>query len=334
MTRIQSRRDTAANWLSVNPILALGEIGIEIDTHKMKTGDGSLTWNDLPYMTGPVDGSNVSLQVARDTTANLTALTDPFLSGQIVYNTDTGAIKIGDGETQWKDLPYIGFPNFYDSVIVYSEKSVIKNTTESSIAQDLRNVSYVNIYIKNSVSTNLTVNVYSSLDQLGSIKTLIGTTTLNATTITQDEITISKCPNYLFFDVINADITNDAIVDVLIQRTVSSNNLIPYSNVIPIYSEQVVAANTTLTPSAQDIRGTSYVYPFVKNSGSTNLIVNIYGSPDQLGSIKTLVKKYELNITTTQAGDPIEKCPNYLFFELVNGDLANAATVDISIQRS
>ena len=48
-TRIQLRRDISANWISNNPILAEGEIGIEIDTNKLKIGNGILNWNTLNY---------------------------------------------------------------------------------------------------------------------------------------------------------------------------------------------------------------------------------------------------------------------------------------------
>ena len=48
--KIQLRRDTASNWSTNNPVLAEGEIGIEIDTTLMKVGDGTTAWNDLPYM--------------------------------------------------------------------------------------------------------------------------------------------------------------------------------------------------------------------------------------------------------------------------------------------
>lgn len=47
--QIQLRNDTAANWTSANPTLARGEVGVEIDTNKMKIGTGSATWADLPY---------------------------------------------------------------------------------------------------------------------------------------------------------------------------------------------------------------------------------------------------------------------------------------------
>ena len=49
-TTIQLRNDLAATWNSRNPILKKGEIGIEIDTRKMKVGDGTTAWNALSYM--------------------------------------------------------------------------------------------------------------------------------------------------------------------------------------------------------------------------------------------------------------------------------------------
>ena len=48
-TRIKLRRDTAANWLEQNPILAQGETGFETDTRMMKLGDGATKWADLKY---------------------------------------------------------------------------------------------------------------------------------------------------------------------------------------------------------------------------------------------------------------------------------------------
>lgn len=48
--RFRVRRDTAANWTSVNPVLLDGEIGHEEDTTNTKFGDGVSTWNELPYI--------------------------------------------------------------------------------------------------------------------------------------------------------------------------------------------------------------------------------------------------------------------------------------------
>jgi len=47
--QLQFRRDTQINWQQINPVLASGEMGIELDTHMFKIGDGSCRWNDLPY---------------------------------------------------------------------------------------------------------------------------------------------------------------------------------------------------------------------------------------------------------------------------------------------
>lgn len=48
-TRIQFRRGTAAEWTLANPILAQGEMGIELDTLQFKLGDGINNWSDLQY---------------------------------------------------------------------------------------------------------------------------------------------------------------------------------------------------------------------------------------------------------------------------------------------
>ena len=49
--RMQQRRDSAANWTSVNPVLASGEIGIETNStpRRFKIGNGVTAWSSLPY---------------------------------------------------------------------------------------------------------------------------------------------------------------------------------------------------------------------------------------------------------------------------------------------
>jgi len=65
-TRIKLRRDTAANWVSNNPILALGETGFETDTRMMKLGNGATHWADLKYaVTGDMRISGTT--IASDT---------------------------------------------------------------------------------------------------------------------------------------------------------------------------------------------------------------------------------------------------------------------------
>lgn len=51
--QIQLRRGSRLQWNSANPILAEGELTLEIDTHRFKIGDGISTWGELPYASGP-----------------------------------------------------------------------------------------------------------------------------------------------------------------------------------------------------------------------------------------------------------------------------------------
>lgn len=44
---IKIRRDTDAQWIAENPVLAEGELGIAIDTLAYKVGDGVTPWRDL-----------------------------------------------------------------------------------------------------------------------------------------------------------------------------------------------------------------------------------------------------------------------------------------------
>lgn len=47
-----NRIDTKTNWEAVNPVLAIGEMGIEKDglLQNIKVGDGVTPWNSLQYM--------------------------------------------------------------------------------------------------------------------------------------------------------------------------------------------------------------------------------------------------------------------------------------------
>ena len=49
-TTFQLRRGNASVWEKNNPVLSRGEPGFEIDTNRLKIGDGSTAWNDLRYI--------------------------------------------------------------------------------------------------------------------------------------------------------------------------------------------------------------------------------------------------------------------------------------------
>lgn len=49
-TTFQVKRGIAARWEELNPILNPGEPGFEMDTFKLKIGNGSTPWKELPYV--------------------------------------------------------------------------------------------------------------------------------------------------------------------------------------------------------------------------------------------------------------------------------------------
>ena len=72
--RIQLRRDGAQQWANINPILAQGELGIEIDTSRIKIGDGVTPWNSLKYERPLETESNAAnTLVKRDADGNFQA---------------------------------------------------------------------------------------------------------------------------------------------------------------------------------------------------------------------------------------------------------------------
>ena len=67
---IRLRRDTSANWESINPILKIGEPGLETDTRKLKFGDGVTAWTSLSY-TRPDSNDPLLLESVDDRVASL-----------------------------------------------------------------------------------------------------------------------------------------------------------------------------------------------------------------------------------------------------------------------
>jgi hypothetical protein len=59
-TRIKLRRDTAANWTSNDPVLALGEAGYDTTNNELRVGDGTTVWSGLESIGGGIS-SNVAI---------------------------------------------------------------------------------------------------------------------------------------------------------------------------------------------------------------------------------------------------------------------------------
>jgi hypothetical protein len=51
-TTFKVRRGFSYIWNSIDPVLQAGEPGYELDTHRLKIGDGEKKWTQLPYIGG------------------------------------------------------------------------------------------------------------------------------------------------------------------------------------------------------------------------------------------------------------------------------------------
>ena len=88
-TLIKQRRDTAANWTSANPTLAIGELGWETDTRKAKLGDGSTAWTGLSYIVGPDSSAlTTATSFAGDVTGLYNALKFQSISDDWAITSD------------------------------------------------------------------------------------------------------------------------------------------------------------------------------------------------------------------------------------------------------
>ena len=74
-SKVQFRRDSSTNWWNVNPILAEGELGLELDTMKYKIGNGSAPWRLLNYIQLAGDFGAIGLLETSDPVAPVAGLT-------------------------------------------------------------------------------------------------------------------------------------------------------------------------------------------------------------------------------------------------------------------
>jgi hypothetical protein len=103
-SKIQIRRDTAVNWTAANPVLALAEPGLEIDTNLIKYGNGVTAWNSLPYASGTFDPEAI--------TSNLL----PVVNG--VYD-------IGSANLRFRDLYLTGNSLYIGNTVITSSGNTI-----------------------------------------------------------------------------------------------------------------------------------------------------------------------------------------------------------------
>lgn len=189
---IKTRNDTSTNWTTVNPVLAVGEIGFETDTFLFKVGNGTSTWSLLPYTRTKYDSagnsildtyvsnidlsgntitalnkSGVSVDSVSLTTNNVTATTTNRYVPAIPSSNSSSMYLNGDG--------------VFVSIVTGGATSV-ENLYLSNTASDVSGYKTIN-YTAASTATEISVSCTNSADVLSYsylYPTAIGTTTIDA----------------------------------------------------------------------------------------------------------------------------------------------------------
>ena len=100
-TVIKVRRDTAANWISTDPVLAAGEMGLETDTDLFKFGNGTAAWTALGY-----SSSSRTTQIAKnDTGASAPKGSVVYISGA---NGTNALFSLADADTELTSSKTVG----------------------------------------------------------------------------------------------------------------------------------------------------------------------------------------------------------------------------------
>jgi len=131
--KIQLLRGTASDWTAKNPTLDAGQPGFEIDTYKLKIGDGELAWNDLPYVSGGMGGDNGPLNYTYGD--GLLTINDP--PTQLLFNSLSNDVDYGDYLNFLKDNKYNALLKLTDSS---GNISLLSASNITSLGQTLTNV--------------------------------------------------------------------------------------------------------------------------------------------------------------------------------------------------
>jgi len=210
--QLQFRRDTAENWISNNPVLASGELGLEINTELFKIGNGTTVWVSLPYgglrgymgytgptgETGPIGLSGETGPTGETGLTGATGPTGPTGEGIIVSNYANTRILTATG---------INSANA-ESNLVYANSTLTIQNNISTIG---------NIYVGGdlTITGNIRGNVYGLNDSSTATYINLGTWT---TTNTGQTLYIHLVSHAGY----NADINQSQVTELMFK---TSNNV-------------------------------------------------------------------------------------------------------------
>jgi hypothetical protein len=181
--KIIIRHDTATNWTSYNPTLAVGEVGLETNTKKFKIGDGATAWTSLGYATNSVS------EISSAITAAIDALdTDDIEEGSTnLYYTEarakTDAAELLTGAT----LSNITITGNGSGLTITAENGVADSDTDD-LTEGTTNLYYTDARVDSHLSggdgiSYLTGTISADLATNGGLEIATGQIQIDRTTV-------------------------------------------------------------------------------------------------------------------------------------------------------
>lgn len=172
---IQLKRDTAANWSTNNPVLAVGEVGIVTDTLKSKVGNGTDNWDTLEYLSTKsfneltevvvtTPSANQTLTFNGTNWVNGLTIQTAVPSGALFTDTDTDTVYTHPTTSGNNHIPTGGtigqiLKNSASGVVVWDDESAGGSSTLGSLSDvDLTGLAVDNIMKYNGTSWVVTTN--------------------------------------------------------------------------------------------------------------------------------------------------------------------------------
>lgn len=108
VSQIRFRRGTTIEWNAFNPVLALGEPGLDTTLNQVKMGDGVKTWTALPYQSYNIEALNAAVAAVAASATEADLYSDAALAAKnaidayhisTTFTWNPASLATGAGET-------------------------------------------------------------------------------------------------------------------------------------------------------------------------------------------------------------------------------------------
>jgi Major tropism determinant N-terminal domain len=178
-SQIKLRRGTRQQWISAAPIiLAIGEPGLELDSHKVKYGDGTTEWQSLPYASEPIP----------DQTGNAGKYLTTDGNGTLSWASDNDSSYVTSSSLTTTLSSYITSTSLTTTLSSYVTSTSLTTALSSYATTSALNsllpsqTGHTNYYLKTDGAGHLSWAAGGNVD--------LGTFVFNGSTLQSDSVTI------------------------------------------------------------------------------------------------------------------------------------------------